>query len=321
MIPGAVSIAARHLPGGVILILLLLGGCAAPLQSAKLLGAPPAELSRAVELEQVPFFPQERYQCGPAALATVLTWSGVRVDPRDLVPEVYLPQRKGSLQVELTAAARHHGRVPYVLDQDIQSLLSEVQAGHPVVVLLNLGLSWYPVWHYAVVVGFDLSRDRLVLRSGRQRRELLSLEVFERTWRRGERWAVVVMPPGELPSTARELPYLRAVLPFEQAGAWQTAARAYAAAWQRWPDSAGAGMGLGNSEYGRGDFAAAAAAYRRLLARRPGFAPALNNLAQTLAESGDLAAAERYAREALAAGGQNKVYAETLQAIRSRMER
>ena len=81
---------------------LLLGGCAAPLQSTQLLSAPPAALAQAVELNQVPFFPQQRYQCGPAALATVLSWSGAAVSPDALVPEIYLPARRGSLQIELT---------------------------------------------------------------------------------------------------------------------------------------------------------------------------------------------------------------------------
>lgn len=297
--------------------LLLLSGCAAHLQATKLSATPPAELDRAVELEQVPFYPQQRYQCGPAALATVMNWSGVAIDPQDLVAEVYLPQRHGSLQVEMAAAARHHGRVSYILAQDLQDVLQEVRAGHPVVVLLNLGLSWYPRWHYAVVVGFDLRRDYMVLRSGTERRDVISLELFERMWRRGQRWAMVTLAPAELPDTAQELPYLRAVLPFEQTEDWETAGKAYAAAWQRWPESIGAGMGLGNSAYGRGDYSAAAAAYRRLLTRHPGFAPALNNLAQTLAMMGDFTAGEHYAEEAIAAGGvQHNTYAETLREIR-----
>lgn len=302
--------------------LVLLSGCASQLQATKLLSSPPAGLSRTVELQQVPFFPQERYQCGPAALATVLSWSGVTITPEQLIAEVYLPQRHGSLQVELTAAARQHRRVPYVLAQDLQAVLDEVRGGHPVLVLLNLGLSWYPVWHYAVVAGFDLQHDLIVLRSGTERRDVISLELFERTWRRSKRWAMVAMPPAELPATAQQLPYLRTVLPFEQRGDWRTAGQAYAAAWRRWPDSGGAGMGVGNSAYAGGDYAAAAAAYRRLLERHPGFAPAMNNLAQTLAKMGDLAAGERYAREAVAAGGaQSEVYTETLREIRNHMRR
>src|SRR3546814_2318796 len=37
-------------------------------------------LPRQVELSEVPFFPQEDYYCGPAALATVLAWGGVDTD-------------------------------------------------------------------------------------------------------------------------------------------------------------------------------------------------------------------------------------------------
>ena len=107
------------------------------------------------------------------------------------------------------------------------------------------------------------------------------------------------------------------MLVFEQHGDWRGAAQAYTAAWQRWPDSRGAGMGVGNSAYAGGDYAAAAAAFHRVLEQHPGFAPAMNNLAQTLAKLGDPVAGERYAREAVAAGGdQRPVYLETLREIR-----
>lgn len=150
------------------LLLAALSGCATP-QTKRLLESAPAFPQR-VELSAVPFFAQEAYQCGPAALATVLNNSGLNVTPDELGPQVYVPARQGSLQFELLAAARRYGRVPYVLRPQLEILAAEVAAGNPVLVLQNLGIAALPFWHYAVVVGFDLARADIVLRSGRERR-------------------------------------------------------------------------------------------------------------------------------------------------------
>ena len=45
------------------------------------------DVTETIELSGTPFFPQEEYQCGPAALATVLNAAGVAVAPDDLVDQ------------------------------------------------------------------------------------------------------------------------------------------------------------------------------------------------------------------------------------------
>src|SRR6266403_1280816 len=94
---------------GVFFICALLAGCAAP-QSRALQSTPPPLLSGAVEMDQSPFFPQEAFQCGPAALATTLNAAGISAMPEDLARQVFLPARRGSLQVEMLAAARRRVR-------------------------------------------------------------------------------------------------------------------------------------------------------------------------------------------------------------------
>lgn len=257
---------------------LLLGACAYIPRSE--IGR--TDLPSTRELVDVPFFAQSAYQCGPAALATVLTYSAAEVTPAELVGEVYLPRRQGSLQAELIAAARRHGRVPYVLRPRLDDALAEVNAGHPVLVLQNLGLKWYPRWHYAVIVGFDLDADTVLLRSGTQARYVMPLSLFLRTWERAQRWAVVVLPPTQLPHSAQELPYLQTVAALEQTQQISVAARAYASAAARWPESLGAQIGLGNSLFAQGEFAAAAAAFARATTIAPQAGAAWNNLAQAL---------------------------------------
>ena len=301
------------IPG--IFFLVLLVGCATP-QTRQLL-ASAATFPPSVELTTVPFFPQQEYQCGPAALATVLNYAGLSVTPDELVPQVYLPKRQGSLQFELLAAARRHGRVPYPLRPQLSALISEVAAGNPVLVLQNLGLDIFPVWHYAVVVGFDLERAEVVLRSGTEPRRLTALQTFERTWARGNYWAVVITLPGNLPQTAEEQPYLEAVLPLEKLQQWPAVATAYATALTRWPRSLGGQMGLGNSRYALNDLPAAETAFRRATIYHPQAAEAFNNLAQTLADQARWEEAEQIAQQAVAMGGKNAaIFAQTLEQIR-----
>ncbi len=278
---------------------LLLAGCASTPHTRSLTASPPAGLPEDVELVDVPFFPQEAYQCGPAALATLLQDQGIPVEPEALVPEVYVPARQGSLQAEMLAAARARGLVAYPLRPELDAILREVAAGRPVLVLQNLGLSWLPYWHYAVIVGYDLARGEIVLRSGLHERHVNGFARFEHTWRRAGRWAFVVTPPDKLPSTAQPLPWLQAAHALESTDQSATAAEAYATATRHWPDQAASWFGLANTHYALGRYAEAEIALRALLKREPGLAMAWNNLAHVLAARGCGAQARQAAARAL----------------------
>jgi tetratricopeptide (TPR) repeat protein len=235
-----------------------------------------------IELAEVPFFAQEAYQCGPAALAMVLTYSGRRTKPEELVPRVYLPGREGSLQLELVGAARRHDRIPYVIQPSLPAMMAELNAGRPVVVLQNLGLARWAVWHFAVVVGYQLREDVLLLRSGGTQRHEMSAYDFARTWDLASRWGMVVLRPGELPAADDPGGYLRAVADTEAVTGAAGLVEAYRAAVERWPESTLARFGLANALRADGQLTAAVAQYRALLEQTPADAAALNNLADAL---------------------------------------
>ena len=292
----------------------LLAGCAAP-QVSGLIERRPAGLPAAAEIASVPFFAQQDYQCGPASLAAVLRHAGREATPESLAPQVFLPGRKGSLQPEMLAGARRHGLVAFELAPRLESLLREIGAGTPVLVLQNLALDWAPQWHYAVAIGYDLDERVLVLRSGVTRRLVMSLDTFERTWARSGHWAMLALPPERLPDTAAELPYLAAVAALERVSP-TAARRGYETALARWPGSVAAELGWGNASYAMRDLAGAAAAYLRATLRHPASADAWNNLAQALIEMGSREEALAAARRAVALGGPRlRSYRETLEAI------
>src|SRR5207237_7415342 len=198
----------------------------------------------------VPFFPQREYQCGPAALATVLAAEGVKVTPDTLVPEVYLPERKGSLQIEMLAATGRHGRVSYQLAPRFSDLLSEIAAGNPVIVRQNLGLK--EGWHYAVAVGYDYDWGKLYLRSGESRRQVMPFAIHELVWMRSGYWAMVALPPDRIPTTADESRWLSAVAALARPDP-RAARTSYPTFPKRWPDNVHAAIGLANTHHALGE--------------------------------------------------------------------
>jgi len=265
---------------------LLLAGCSTLIpQTVALRTGWPAGVPRQAELAQVPFFPQDDYQCGPAALAMAMQFAGARVLPQALVDEVWLPSRKGSLQLEMLAAPRRHGLVSYRIEPSYADLLREVAAGHPVVVLQDVGML-LPEWHYAVVNGFDYASGTIYLRSGLQFRQEMPFSYFERTWLAGRYWAMVVTPPGEIAATASESRWLDALLGLARGGNLAAAVAGYRAALARWPDSLPAAVGLANHLHASGALDEAAGVLRTTLRKFPESTIVLNNLAQTLSDQG-----------------------------------
>ena len=199
-----------------VMALWLLGACAAP-QTARLLDSHAPGLPRFAQVGGVPFFPQSDNYCGPAALAMAATWAGEPLTQERAGELVFTPGKEGTLRNDMVGAARRLGLMAVELN-DVPSLLAEVAAGHPVIVFQNLGLSWVPRWHYSVVLAYDLDHQRIVQHSGVTSDRVTDLNAFERTWARGDYWALVVVPADQLPAAGREADLLQAALGLEQIG-------------------------------------------------------------------------------------------------------
>ena len=209
----------------------------------------------------------------------VLQWSGMDVTQQDIAAQAFSPGARGTYLADMTGTARRRGQLAVPVGT-LPDLLREIAAGHPVIVFQNLGLSWLPRWHYGVVVGYDLTADRIIMHSGQLDRMTMPVSLFLRTWQRGDQWGLVVLPPDRLPAGDDEWEILRAAAALEKTGHPAAAARVYANGAARWPQNWVWPYGLGNARYQLGDLPGARAALRRATSLDPSIPEVRNNLAQ-----------------------------------------
>jgi hypothetical protein len=261
-----------------IFTVCFLASCAATPQT-KALRRDAAGLPLAHAIPGVPFVEQSENYCGPSSLAMVAQFAGIQITLEELGPMMFTPGKKGTLQADFIGAARRIGlvAVPVAL---LRQALAEVAADHPVVVMQNLGSLANPLWHYAVIVGYDLPRGALTLHSGRTPAMNWDLAQFERTWMGADYWALVAVSPGVLPATASASELLFAASGLERAGKFPEAIAAYRAILEKWPREVAALFGWANAAAAQKAWPAAAAALEKAALLEPRSADIWNNLAE-----------------------------------------
>lgn len=262
---------------GWLCFISFLTGCASSLSPIN-----DADLSSKFEsslIEGVPYFPQVEDQCGPSSLAAMLGFRDVHVELESLRKELYIPEKAGAVTTEVLAQARRYALLAYPLDGELQSLLTELDAGNPVMILQNLGFGWMPMWHFSVVIGYDIKKGVMILRTGDDYYHEVDIALFLKTWERADRWAIVITSPEKLPPSARLNALLKSALELEQVGEVHTAFRLYRSILSKWPDQATALFGAGNSAYALGDLNESELMFRRYIEMNPNSADGWNNLA------------------------------------------
>lgn len=109
----------------------------------------------ALEIEGVPFIKQDSRFCGPASLASVMTYYGVATDQKTIAAAVYSEKLQGALITDLERYARDAGFETRSGRGTAEGLKAQIDRQRPVIVLVDLGF-WVAVRpHYLVVYGYD----------------------------------------------------------------------------------------------------------------------------------------------------------------------
>jgi len=145
-------------------------------------------------IKDVPFFPQEENYCGPASLASVLGYWGHNISQEEVAREIYTPQIKGAITVDLANYAKRKGFDAVSYKGDLEKLKFEIEKGHPVILFLHMGNSIVPRRHYIVVVGYDESMKAVIAYSGREKDILIPYDELLKSWERTGYWTLLILP-------------------------------------------------------------------------------------------------------------------------------
>lgn len=164
-------------------------GCAAsrPHEAA----APREGAGRVLE---VPFFADDTDQCGPSALASVMTFWDRAVAPAELRKEMYLAHLKGTLPVDLLLTAKRRGFAAHFSNGSLETVKAELMKGRPLIAFVNQGYDFMPLGHYMVITGYDDERGGLYVHSGLKADKFVPYEKFLEDWDKTRRATMLVVP-------------------------------------------------------------------------------------------------------------------------------
>ncbi len=204
----------------------------------------------------------------------------------ELDARTLIPGKGGTLQIELVTAAEANGLIAYPIEPTFDALIRELNEYHPVIVLVNRGYFWYPLWHYAVITGYDVKMQTILTHFGDTPNEAIPIGTFAALWERSGNWAVVLLPPGQLPEFATAEKFLSSAYNLEKNGLTNEAIIAYETALKRWPNDIPLLFALGNAYYKVYQISKAEEIYRYILLIDSKYFFALNNLADLLCQTG-----------------------------------
>ncbi len=170
-----------RLPRLFLLSLLAVSSCVtasvAPPGTARVIGA-------------VPFFPQDDYQCGPSSLAAVLNLRGVSVSPAEIASAVYSGSARGTLDMDMVFYAEGKGLKATRYEGSGQDLRRNIDAGNPLIVLVDHGFWVYEKAHFMVVIGY--AEGGFIVNSGKEQMKFIAEEDLLKIWKRTGFWTLLV---------------------------------------------------------------------------------------------------------------------------------
>ena len=148
-------------------------------------------------IQEVPFYEDTNYQCGPSSLASVMNYwyakrhSFTHVTPEKISSEVYSKGARGTLGMDLEFYAKKSGFQTMQYSGSIDDLRNNILNEIPIIILVDYGAFFYQRNHFMVVTGY--SSDGIIVHSGSEEKTI-SLNELKKIWEKTRFWTLIVKP-------------------------------------------------------------------------------------------------------------------------------
>ncbi len=144
----------------------------------------------------VPFYPQERNRCGPAALAGVMNFWDVKVSPSEIANEIYSDSAKGTLNIDMLVYPQKRGLRAQQYSGNTEDLKKKIDGGFPVIILVDYGFWVMEAGHFMVVTGYN--DQGFFVNSERKRQQFISEKDLLKIWKKVDFCTLLIRPePGK----------------------------------------------------------------------------------------------------------------------------
>jgi ABC-type bacteriocin/lantibiotic exporter with double-glycine peptidase domain len=143
-------------------------------------------------VENVPFYSQLSYQCGPASLAGVLNFYGEAETPDKIAKAIFRDNIRGTVTMDMVLYAREKGFSTRWYRGGTHDIQCSVDGGVPLIVMVDLGFANLSKYHYMVIVGYE--PEGVVVNSGKEHEKLMRWDRFLSLWKRTKFWTLRIEP-------------------------------------------------------------------------------------------------------------------------------
>lgn len=141
-------------------------------------------------IENVPFYPQEAYQCGTASLAGVMSYWDIKSTPEEIAKEIYSESARGTLNVDMIIYPQGKGLIAEQYSGGMDDLKKNIDAGYPLIVLVDYGFWVLQSNHFMVIVGYN--EHGVIVNSGKDKGKFISGKDFIKAWEKTKFWTLKI---------------------------------------------------------------------------------------------------------------------------------